>query len=59
MYFLQLKTITIIMKYFKTYWFYILAAIITVIGLVTGWYLFIFLIIPFGLFNFGGKDRNE
>lgn len=47
------------MKFLKAYWFYILAALITIIGIVTGWYLFIFLVIPFGFFNFGRKDKEE
>lgn len=47
------------MKLPTSYWFYILAALITIIGLVTGWYLFIFLIIPFSFFDFGKKDKEE
>lgn len=47
------------MRFIKTYWFYILAALITIIGIVTGWYLFIFLVIPFGFFNFGNKKEDE
>ncbi len=47
------------MKFFNSYWFYIIAALITIIGLVTGWYLFIFLVIPFGFFKFGKKDKEE
>ncbi|MFD2518516.1 hypothetical protein [Salinimicrobium flavum] len=47
------------MKFLSSYWFWIIAAIITIIGLVTGWYFFIFLVIPFGLFNFSKKDREE
>lgn len=47
------------MKFINSYWFYIILAIITIIGLVTGWYLFIFLVIPFSLFNFRKKDREK
>ena len=46
-------------KFLRAYWFYILAAFITIIGLVTGWYLFIFLVLPFSFFNFRKKDRDE
>lgn len=45
------------MKFLNSYWFYILAAVITIIGIVTGWYLFIFLIIPFSFFNKRKKDE--
>ncbi|WP_168191315.1 MULTISPECIES: hypothetical protein [Antarcticibacterium] len=45
------------MNFLKPYWFYIVAAAITIIGIVTGWYLFIFLAIPFGFF--GRSNRNE
>lgn len=47
------------MKFLNSYWFYILAAAITIFGIITGWYLFIFLVIPFGFFNFGRKDKDE
>lgn len=47
------------MKFLNSYWFFILAAIITIIGIVTGWYLFIFLVIPFSLFNFRKKDKDQ
>ena len=47
------------MKFLKSYWFYILAALITIIGVVTGWYFFLFLVIPFGLFNFGNKNQDK
>ncbi|MGB7785650.1 MAG: hypothetical protein WBL27_06065 [Salinimicrobium sp.] len=43
----------------KTYWLYILAAIITIIGLVTGWYFFLLLVIPFGLFRTRKKNHEE
>ncbi|HET7360735.1 MAG TPA: hypothetical protein VFI78_02260 [Salinimicrobium sp.] len=47
------------MPFLKKYGFYILAAIITIVGIVTGWYLFIFLIFPLGWFNFGKNNRNK
>ena len=47
------------MKFFRRYWFYILAAIITIVGLVTGWYFFFLFVLPFGLFNFRSKDRDQ
>ncbi|MDX1604423.1 MAG: hypothetical protein R3209_15235 [Salinimicrobium sediminis] len=47
------------MRFFSTYWFYILAAVITIVGLVTGWYIFFLFVIPFGLFNFRSKDKDE
>jgi len=45
------------MNFLKAYWFYILAALITIIGLVTGWFLFILLVLPLGLFR--GKKNNK
>ncbi|WP_010228340.1 hypothetical protein [Gillisia marina] len=45
------------MKFIKTYWLYIVAALITLIGIVTGWYLFIFFAIPFALFS--RKEKEE
>ncbi|MDT0645929.1 hypothetical protein RM545_04445 [Zunongwangia sp. F260] len=45
------------MRFFNSYWFYIIAAIITIVGLATGWYFFIFLVIPFGFFRSGKKDE--
>lgn len=47
------------MQFLKKYWFYILAAAITIFGLITGWYLFIFLVIPFGLFGSRKKDEED
>ena len=47
------------MKFLKSPWFLIIAAIITLIGIITGKYLFNFLILPFSLFKFGKKDREE
>lgn len=46
-----------IMKFLKSYWFYIMAAAITIFGLITGWYFFILIAIPFGLFGRGNRDR--
>ncbi|SDS24494.1 hypothetical protein [Christiangramia echinicola] len=45
------------MKLPKSYWFYIIAAIITIIGLVTGWYFFLLILFPLGLFS--SKDKDE
>ncbi|WP_183075505.1 hypothetical protein [Gillisia mitskevichiae] len=45
------------MKFLKSYWIYIVAAFITLFGIITGWYLFIFFAIPFALFR--SKDLNE
>ncbi|PTX42591.1 hypothetical protein C8P64_3021 [Christiangramia gaetbulicola] len=45
------------MKIPKSYWFYIIAAIITIIGVVTGWYFFLIILFPLGLFR--SKDRDE
>ncbi len=45
------------MRFLRMYWFYFVAAAITIIGLVTGWYLFIFFAIPFGFFRKSGKNR--
>jgi hypothetical protein len=48
------------MKFHKSYWFYILAAGISIVGLVTGWYFFLLLVFPLGIFNFGKKkDKDE
>lgn len=44
------------MKFLNSYWFYIIAAIITIIGLVTGWYFFLLIFIPFGLFRRKSKE---
>ncbi|MDN3593654.1 hypothetical protein [Zunongwangia endophytica] len=44
------------MKIPKSYWFYIIAAIITIVDLITGWYFFFLLVIPFGLF---GRNKEE
>ncbi|RZS90609.1 hypothetical protein EV197_3404 [Aquimarina brevivitae] len=34
----------------KNSWILGIAALITIIGIVTGWYLFIFVVLPLGLF---------
>ncbi len=47
------------MKFFTSYWFYIIAALITIFGLLTGWYFFFLLVLPFGFFNFGKKDNEK
>ncbi|SDZ91995.1 hypothetical protein SAMN05421540_102181 [Psychroflexus halocasei] len=48
------------MKLSKTTILYALAAIVTIYGLVTGRFLFIFLAFPLGLFSFMNKnDKNN
>ena len=47
------------MAFLKRYWFYILAALITLVGLITGWYFFFLFVLPIGLFNFRNKDRDN
>ena len=46
------------MRILKENWLYIVAALITLIGLVTGKYFFLFLVIPFG-FNFFRSDKKD
>ncbi len=45
------------MNFLRSYWFYIIAAAITIFGLITGWYIFILIAIPFGFFR--NKDYPE
>jgi hypothetical protein len=45
------------MKMSKSTWFYIIAAAITILGIVTGWYFFFLIMLPLGFFNF--KDKNN
>ncbi|VVV01669.1 MULTISPECIES: hypothetical protein [Mesonia] len=40
----------------KTYWLYLIAAIITIVGLVTGKFLFLLFVLPLGLF---GSNKNQ
>ncbi|WP_193510777.1 hypothetical protein [Christiangramia fulva] len=47
------------MRFPKSYWFYIIAALITIIGLVTGWYFFLLIIFPLGLFSRNKGNDNE
>ncbi|SKB60041.1 hypothetical protein SAMN05660903_01602 [Salegentibacter salinarum] len=47
------------MKFRKSYWLYIIAAIITIVGLVTGWYFFLLLVFPLGFFSFGNNKNEE
>lgn len=42
--------------FLKSKWIYIIAALITIIGLITGWYLFIFLVFPLGFFQFNRRN---
>tara|TARA_B100000949_G_C13951948_1_gene313270 strand:+ start:15 stop:182 length:168 start_codon:yes stop_codon:yes gene_type:complete len=46
-----------VVKISKTNWIYIIAALITLIGLVTGKYFFLFFAIPFG-FNWFRKKKD-
>ncbi|WP_188405762.1 hypothetical protein [Psychroflexus salis] len=45
------------MKLSKSTWLYMAAAIITLYGIITGFYLFIFLAFPVGLFGY--QDQNK
>lgn len=47
------------MNFLKSHWLFILAALITIIGIITGWYLFILLVIPFGFLSTGKKKENH
>jgi len=47
------------MNFLKSYWFYILAAVITIIGIITGWYLLIIIAIPFGFFGKANNGENR
>ncbi|MCH8534691.1 MAG: hypothetical protein LAT51_06445 [Flavobacteriaceae bacterium] len=47
------------MKLSKSTWFYIIAAIITIYGIVTGMFLFIILAFPIGLFGLNQKKEDE
>jgi hypothetical protein len=49
----------IIMNFLKSYWFYILAAVITIIGIITGCYLLIIIAIRFGFFGKGNNGQNR
>ncbi|SDG98072.1 hypothetical protein SAMN04488027_11357 [Psychroflexus sediminis] len=46
------------MKITKITWIYIIAAIITIYGIVTGQFLFLLFCFPLGLFYFN-KDNNK
>ncbi|WP_256946165.1 hypothetical protein [Christiangramia oceanisediminis] len=43
------------MKIPKSYWFFIIAALITIIGIVTGWYFFLLILFPLGWFGSNKK----
>ena len=47
------------MNFPKSYWFYIFAAVITIIGIITGWYLLLIIAIPFGFFGKGNNGKNR
>jgi hypothetical protein len=47
------------MNFLKSYWFYILAAVITIVGIITGWYLLIIIAIPLGFFRKGNNGENR
>ena len=46
------------MRILKENWFYIVAALITLIGLITGKFFFLFLVLPFG-FGWFKKSSND
>jgi|AntDeeMinimDraft_5_1070356.scaffolds.fasta_scaffold00521_18 hypothetical protein len=46
-------------SWFKKNWFYIVAALITVFGLVTGKFFFLLIAFPFGLFKFSRKKNSH
>ena len=46
------------MKVTKFTWIYIIAALVTVYGIVTGQFLFLLLSFPLGIFNYN-KSKNE
>lgn len=46
------------MQILKENWLYIVAALITLIGLITGKFFFLFLVIPFG-FSFFKRDKKD
>ncbi len=46
------------MRILKKNWLYIVAALITLVGLITGKFFFLFLVIPFG-FGFFKRDKKD
>ena len=47
------------MKLSKSTWFYIIAAAITIYGIVTGLFLLVILAFPIGLFGLNQKNEEE
>lgn len=47
------------MKFLQSPWFYVVAAAITIFGIITGKYLFIFLALPLSLFSFNKKKDDK
>jgi len=47
------------MKFLNSPWLLIISILITIIGLVTGKFFFLFLILPLSLFGFRKKDRED
>ena len=47
------------MKFLKSPWFLVICLLITIIGIVTGKFLFLFLILPLSLFGFGKNDKGK
>lgn len=43
----------------RSVWLMIIAAAITIVGLVPGWYFFLFLVFPFGLGIFNKKNKGD
>ncbi len=52
------KELLILKNFLTSNWIMVVLALITIIGLVTGKYLFLFLAIPFG-FNLFGKKKDK
>ncbi|WP_233357677.1 hypothetical protein [Haloflavibacter putidus] len=42
-----------------SYLLYIIAALITIYGLVTGQFFFLLFVFPLGLFSWNKKDKNQ
>ncbi len=47
------------MKLSRSTWFYIIAACITIYGIVTGMFLLIILAFPIGLFGLNSSENNK
>jgi len=47
------------MNFLRSNWFYIIAAAITIFGLITGWYIFILIALPFGFFRKNERPEKK